>query len=505
MTKNEKERVLLTGASGSMGFAAFRLLWEKRDRYGIVLLLRPSKKNKRIFREYEREAGIASFPGTGVAEGDRGGTLKIVWGDVLREEDVREACKDIDWCLHTLALISPAADRDPEMAHRVNYLGTKSIVEAIEAQDPERIRMIYIGSVAEYGERLPPVHMLRTGDPIIPSVYDRYGMSKIHAELAVMESKIRHKVSLRQTFIMIPELFSLIDPILFHQPLHTMMETVTVEDAGRLLVNCLDVPADSDFWGGFFNISGGPACRISFLGFLDRIYGMLGLRYEKIMERNWFALKNFHMQFFEDSERLNRYLHHWEGGHTLEDYFRQVWKALPWYLKLVGLGNRRLPPLRWIVERATYAQLKGLSLRQRGTMQWIRDGDTERINVFFGSLEAWKGIGSWDEPLPDLDIGQEYIRLDHGYDEEKVDLSTDDLHQAAAFRGGTLESKQWDGDPGAMLKWRCCRDHPFEMTARTVLLGGHWCPICISPPWEYEKIIKANRFAAQVLSPPAVP
>ena len=41
----KRERVLLTGASGSMGFAAFEALWPRRDRFDIVLLLRPSAKN----------------------------------------------------------------------------------------------------------------------------------------------------------------------------------------------------------------------------------------------------------------------------------------------------------------------------------------------------------------------------------------------------------------------------------------------------------------------------
>ena len=58
-----KEVVLLTGASGSMGFETFKLLWEKRDRYDIVLLLRPSKKNQKQFHRYKQE-------------------VKIVWGDV---------------------------------------------------------------------------------------------------------------------------------------------------------------------------------------------------------------------------------------------------------------------------------------------------------------------------------------------------------------------------------------------------------------------------------------
>jgi len=294
-----KQVVLVTGASGSMGFETFKLLWEKRDRYDIVLLLRPSKKEKKQFRKYERQVIIEaeSVSGTGTV-GAQG--LKIVWGNALNRNDVVEACRGIDWCLHHMALISPEADRNPEMAEKVNTRGTQYIVEAIEADNPDHIRLVYVGTVAEYGSRLPPVHVGRTGDPVIPSVYDHYALTKIKGELAVMQSRIKHRVSLRQTFIMIPDLFSLRDPIMYHQPVNSFMETITARDAGRMMVNCLEVSDDSDFWGGYYNISGGPGCRITFLKFLDKIYSMLGIRYQKVMERRWFALRNFHMQFFED-------------------------------------------------------------------------------------------------------------------------------------------------------------------------------------------------------------
>ncbi len=273
-----RERVLLTGASGSMGFETFKGLWKRRERYEIVLLLRPTPREKKMFRAYEAAAGIAHTRGPGTVSGNG---LKIVWGDALNKEDVIEACRGIDWCLHVMALISPAADRDPEMAHRVNYLATLDIVEAIEAQDPDHIRMVYIGSVAEYGSRLPPFQVGRTGDPVLPSEFDYYALSKISAELAVMQSRIKHRVSLRQTFIMIPAIFSLQDPIMYHQPINSYMENVAVRDAGRVMVNCLDQADDSPFWGGYYNISGGPGCRTINYDFLDRLYSPDGHSFRK--------------------------------------------------------------------------------------------------------------------------------------------------------------------------------------------------------------------------------
>jgi nucleoside-diphosphate-sugar epimerase len=507
----KKQVVLLTGASGSMGFETFKLLWEKRELYDIVLLLRPTKKNRKNFRKYERQAGIRGVSGRGAGRdrGKRGKTfagqgLKIVWGDALNREDVVESCRGIDWCLHTMALISPEADRNPEMAELVNARGTRYLVEAIEEEDPEHIRMVFVGSVAEYGDRLPPVHVGRTGDPVIPSIFDHYAITKIKGELAVMQSRINHRVSLRQTFIMIPDLFSLMDPIMFHQPIHSFMENVTARDAGRLMVNCLEIPDDSDFWGGYYNISGGPGCRTTFLEFLEGIYSMLGIRYRKVMERRWFALKNFHMQYFEDAGKLNDYLHHWDGGQTMESYLQEVWNRLPWYLKATAWGTRYIPPFRGFVEAATRKQLKRLAHRKGGTMYWVEQNDTGHINAFYGSREAFQSIPGWDQQKPSmdpsLDHNMAYTRLDHGYDESKVEIQLRDLHQAASFRGGSLVSEKWDGNLQVTIPWKCCQGHVFKMTPHAVLKGGHWCMECISPPWDYSMMALKNSFAAQVLA-----
>jgi nucleoside-diphosphate-sugar epimerase len=489
---SKKQVVLLTGASGKMGFETFKLLWRKRDLYDIVLLLRPSKKNRKKFRKYEQQARKA----------EEGG-FKIVWGDLLNREDSVEACRGIDWCLHTAALISPEADRNPEMAYKVNARGTRFLVEAIEAEDPEHIKLVHVGTIAEYGDRHPPLHVGRTGDPVLPSVFDHYAISKVKGELAVMQSRIKHKVSLRQTFIMIPDLFSLKDPIMFHQPINSFLENITAKDSGRMMVNCLEVPGDSDYWGGYYNISGGPGCRTTFLEFLDEIYGMLGIRYRKVMERRWFALKNFHMQFFEDSGSLNEYLHHWDGGQNLEDYYRDVWSKLPWYLKATAWYAKYIPPYRSFVEAITRKQLKKLAYHEEGTMGWIRSNNAERINAFYGSMEAYRSIPDWDqvEPSqdPSLDHKRKYTRLDHGYDESKTELEPADLQQAAAFRGGELVSKEWNGNMHLPLSWLCCQKHAFEMSPHAVLKGGHWCLECISPPWNYPAILDQNRFAAQVL------
>ncbi|NVM55523.1 MAG: NAD(P)-dependent oxidoreductase [Candidatus Helarchaeota archaeon] len=493
----QKEVVFLPGASGSMGHQAFLKLWELRNKYDIVLLQRPSKKNKDLFAPYEKACGIQSIPGRGVVEGNG---LKIVWGDVTNYEDVLEACKGIDWCLCPMAFISPAADRNPEMAKAVNTDGIIHIIKAIEAQPngTEHIKFVYTGTVAATGDRLPPIHVGRVGDPMKPSVFDFYATTKIRGERAVCESSIKHWVSLRQTFIMIPDVLSLQDPIMFHQPINSYMENNTAEDTGRGLINCLQIPDDSDFWKRVYNMGGGPSCRIIFLDFMNIAFKMLGLDYRKLCERKWFALRNFHMQFFEDSYILNEYIHNW--NESMEDYKKRMWESMPRSLKIVAKLNK-FPPFRWLVQKMTYKRLKKMAERKDGTLGWYNNRIDMRIAAFYGSYEKFENIPDWDEDMPEMSHHTKRIRLDHGYDESKEQLEISDLQSAAKFRGGELLSENWDRDMYTTLKWKCAFSHDFEARPYTVLKAGIWCPECLAPPWNYDEIANKNPFFAQIWYP----
>lgn len=205
------------------------------------------------------------------------------------------------------------------------------------------------------------------------------------------------------------------------------------------------------------------------------------------------------MVFFEDSWKLNEFLNHWEGGATMEDYYSEVWKAFPRFLKTTAFLNKKSAVFRKIVEKSTKLQLKLLAARKRdGTLGWIKNRDHDRVNAFYGSYEAFEKIPGWNEKMPDLDHDIPFTRLQHGYDESKAVLDIDDLHEAARFRGGELLSEKWDGDMFARLKWRCAFGHEFAMQPNTVLKGGHWCLDCLGPPWRYDELTGKSEFFAQV-------
>ena len=144
---------------------------------------------------------------------------------------------------------------------QVNYGSTINIIRAIKEWGQQKYtKLVYIGTVAETGDRMPPIHWGRVGDPLKPSVYDYYAVSKIAAERAVVESGLRYWVSLRQTGIMSRNMVKIRDGIMFHNGIENVLEYVSNRDSGIILKNvCGNLP--ETFWNHIYNIGGGETCR----------------------------------------------------------------------------------------------------------------------------------------------------------------------------------------------------------------------------------------------------
>ena len=321
-----KKTVFLTGATGTMGHAGLVELSKRLDRFNITLLARPSKINKEKLAAYEAMAGI-----------------RIVWGDLTNYQDVLNGVMGADYVLHVGGMVSPAADYFPKKTLKVNTTAAQYIVDAVKAQpNSDRIKVVYIGSVAQTGHRNAPVHWGRTGDPINISVYDHYAISKTIAERIFVESGIKHWACLRQTGILCPELlFKGSDPITFHVPLDGVLEWATAEDSGRLLANVCEEEVPDEFWNRFYNISSGPSFRLTNYEFECKLLKAIGCPApEKIFEPNWFAIRNFHGQWYTDSDLLEGYLH-FRSNQTCDDYFKWMASQVPWYFHLAKI----VPPI----------------------------------------------------------------------------------------------------------------------------------------------------------------
>ena len=458
-----------------MGGAALDLFVkpEQKGRVNLTLLDLPTAANQKKLQPYADKHGV-----------------RILWGDLTRYRDVLAAVQGMDYVLHAAAVIPPLADQDPVLAFRVNIGAAQNLIRAIKSQpDPDAVRLVNIGTVAQTGDRLPPIHIGRTGDPVLPSAYDYYACSKVEAERIVAESGLKNWVSLRQTFILAYYIDHM--PIMFHQPLNTCFEAIGLQDAGRVLVNATREDLPEEFWRRFYNIGGGPKARGVYLDFIRRFLGIIGLKPEEVYERKWFALRNFHCQWYEDSHILNHYLDHQKQG--LDDFFREMARRMPWYQK----AFTRLVPRRLLKEKV----FKPVAYREVDSpMRWV-DEEPKRIHAFYHDHQTMDNIPNWQPGGIETPEWYDYHRLDHGYDEDKPlnHLNLADMQAAGRFRGGECNSSHMQsGDLYTPLEWTCAFNHHFEMTPNSVLKGGHWCPQCAPPEWNIAQQARRSPFLAQV-------
>ncbi len=475
-----KKTVFLTGASGNMGFQGFKELYYRKNMYDITLLLLDKPSEREMFKKYEADPSV-----------------KIIWGDLTNYDDVLECVTGSDYVLHVGGMVSPAADYYPNKTLYVNVTAMENIVRAVKAQpDPDAVKVVYIGSVAQTGDRNIPTHWGRTGDPIQISVYDHYAISKTKAEAILAESGLKYWVSLRQTGILYPDILKNVDPIMFHVPINGVLEWATVEDSGRLLAKVCNATVEESFWRRFYNISSGPEYRITNYEFEVLLLNAMGMRGEdipkKLFEPNWFILQNFHGQWFTDSDVLEEYLH-FRKNVPIKEYFGEMSKKLDYYYKFSSVVHPS------ILKKYLMEPIANISLY--GTQSWLKNGVKDRITAYFGSIEKYKAI---PEKWSDFEIivpdKNEKSYLDHGYDESKDinDLTVEDMKKAAEFRGGEFIGRKLGKDFYTPVKWKCAFGHEFEMSPNLVLKGGHWCPDCLPMPWRYDEIAKVNPFFAQV-------
>ena len=482
--ENKKSIVFLSGASGIMGQAAFHELSKHLDIINLRLLFHRRSIPKEILRIINNNKS----------------SIETIFGDLKNYDTILKCVKGVDYILHVGGMVSPNADPYPYETMEVNIGSMKNICKAVLSQEnKDSIKICYIGSVAETGGRNYPYHYGRTGDPINIAIFNHYALSKAIAEMVLVESGIKNWVVLRMSGIIHPGLSNTIKPIMMQVVLNGGIEWCTEEDSGRVLKQLvlLDIEGKlgKNFWNHMFNISSGKDYRLSNYQFLEYILKGAGSHPKEIFEPNWFVTKNFHGQFYLDSDKLEDFLHFRENI-PCKIYFDNLTKKLPIIVKLGNLVYSGL--IKYYIKKI--AKTKG-----DGTLDWIENNNEQKIKVFFGSLEEYKKIpSSWNEfKFIDLNI-ENPLLLNHGYDDKKPESEIDieDVRNAAKFRGGKLISEKMEkGDLATKLKWKCgyCKNE-FDASPCLILLGGFWCPKCFIPEekWDYDNIAKTCPFFAQL-------
>ena len=357
-----------------MGWAGFLELYNRKEKFNIRILARDSRKNHKKLDKYALDPAVT-----------------VIWGDLTRYEDVLAGVAGSDYVLHVGGMVSPAADYYPEKTLKVNTAAAENVVKAVKAQpNADEMRVVYIGSVAQYGDRNPPYHWGDVDAPQTPAKYDMYALSKIRAEEIFEKAGLKRWVSLRQSGILYPGILKVVNPTAFHVPVGGVLEWATVEDSGRLLAQVCEDWVSEEFWNQKYNISSGEQYRMTNYEFETRLLNGLGLPGpEKVFEPHWFALKNFHGMWYTDGDKLEDFLH-FRANTPIDEYFATMKSKLPWFYSLAFLAPA------WAVKffMKPYAFEKGM-----GTQWWV-DNDPEKFEAYYGSREAYDAIRSWDDVRP---------------------------------------------------------------------------------------------------------
>lgn len=311
----KKKNVLLTGASGTVGYEVLMQLIEK-DLYNITVFDFESKASRKKLLPFKHN-------------------IEIIFGDISAAEELN-SIKNMDFVIHLAAVIPPVADDFPDLAKSVNLIGTQNLVNQLEQYSPNAFLM-YSSSIAVYGDRIEQPY-IKVTDKIRPSDGDFYAKTKIDAEKDIQNSALDYTI-FRLAAIMGNHKIS---KLMFHQPLNTALEIATPRDTARAFVNGIE--KQTELSKRIFNLGGGKLCRIDYEGFLERSFSIFGLG-ELDFPKHTFAEKNFHCGYYEDGDDLENIVHFRKD--SLEDYFKKEKDKITFGRKFATSLFKK--PIKWFL------------------------------------------------------------------------------------------------------------------------------------------------------------
>ena len=164
--------ILLTGASGGIGYEVFQQLLKAKG-IKISIYIRKSKANIKRFKQYRDLANI-------------------IYGDLKSKEDLIQIKEPYDAVIHLAAIIPPIAYRSESNTYNVNVRATQNLLDHFESYCPKAFFM-FSSSVAIYGDRLETPE-IRVTDSLHHEDKDFYVQTKIKAEKAVQKSKLQWSI-----------------------------------------------------------------------------------------------------------------------------------------------------------------------------------------------------------------------------------------------------------------------------------------------------------------------
>lgn len=328
-------KVLITGAFGNIGLSAIEELIRQGDNVRCFDL--KNRRNEKIFRRLRK------------LYKDK---IEVFWGDITKIEDVKKALEGQDIVVH-LAFIIPKlsatgleSENVPDIAYRVNILGTKNLISAMESLSYPK-KLIFTSSVHVYGltQHLPPPR--KADDPVNP--LEHYSRHKVECENMIKNSNLTWCIY-RLAAAMPINLR--LDKGMFDVPLNNRMEYVHTKDVGYAIAKGVK---SEKIWRKILLIGGGPKCQYYYREIVEKVLEGIGVG---MLPEEAFSNIPFATDWMDTTES-EEILHY--QRRTIEDYVEDVKKALGYKLFFIKLLR---PTIRYILlRRSPYYNKKYIPLK----------------------------------------------------------------------------------------------------------------------------------------------
>lgn len=478
-------RIAITGATGNLGKAVLKELLELDFVETINLLGHTKKKIDKLLKENRKHKS----------------RIHVIMGSLNDEETIRKLIDGMDIVINSAGVIPPLSDINPKAAIEANEHGVKTLVKVIEEEN--KVKLIHISTIDLYGFRNEKHPSGRVGDPVLPSPFDIYGITKMRGEYAVLESSINNFVVLRQTAMLYDDLLmkNISSEIMFQTPFNAPLEWVTDKETGVLFKNIIIKEHNNElnkdnFWNRCFSIGGLKENKNIYFESVNEGFKMIGGSTSDFFETNYDSLRNAHGIWLDDSDYLDDMFHY--KSITYNEFWAHVRRKY-WYFSLA-----KIMPKKWIKKHF----IDSLLDKDHSPSHWIKTNDEARITAFLYSKETYESIEKdWnkyelvckDENYEDLKTNPRPFNYYFDINKDIYDITIEDLRNVAKAHGGKLISLEYDNNPYQKLEWETQDNERFMAKPYTILKCGHWYNVSYKDyAWDFDRLSKKDKIFASI-------
>ncbi len=273
------KKILVTGAAGSIGYHAIKLLLSE-GKYEITILDLKNKKVHNLLKKYKKR-------------------VNIIYGDICDRILMEGLIKSHDYILHLASILPPLGSLKRELTKHIEYEALENIVRSINYYNPN-CHLVYASSTTLYG---------KDNKKITVNSNVGYEKGEYYSEYKFKAEKhIREKLS-KYTIVRVPLVLdsSTKNHLVYNISKNSYISCITKEDASYAFVKILDYT--KKFNKKIINISGNEDFTLEYNTLLSKIINIKGINKELILT-DMLIDKNYYSPVCIDTNKFQEILNY---------------------------------------------------------------------------------------------------------------------------------------------------------------------------------------------------